>query len=73
MIREMANEVKDRPVYAAILQADARDEAERFRQMVSERFDCKELYITEFTPVMGAHAGPGILGLVFYIEEDDPG
>ena len=33
------------------------------------RTGCRaELYITELTPVMGAHTGPGVLGVVFYVE-----
>ena len=27
-----------------------------------------ELYVTELTPVMGAHTGPRVLGIVFYTE-----
>ena len=42
------------------------DEAEKFKQRISSQFDCAELYITDFTPVMGTHTGPGLLGLAFY-------
>jgi DegV family protein with EDD domain len=73
MLREMEKEVDKRPIHAAIVQADARTEAEDFRQQVADRFDCKELYVTEFTPAMGAHAGPGILGVAFYVDEDEEG
>jgi fatty acid-binding protein DegV len=31
-------------------------------------FDCQEIYITEFTPVMGVHTGPGLVGVAFYEE-----
>lgn len=57
-----------RPAHIAILHADAPHEAEALRQTVVERFDCAELYVTEFTPVMGAHTGPGLLGVAFYAE-----
>ena len=70
MLKEMEKEVNHQPIHAAIVQADAREEAEHFKQLVAERFDCLELYITEFTPVMGAHSGPGILGVAFYLEGD---
>jgi fatty acid-binding protein DegV len=33
------------------------------------RFDCEEIYITEFTPVMGVHTGPGLVGAAFYAEK----
>jgi DegV family protein with EDD domain len=68
MLQAMAEQVGNRPVHAAILQADAVQEAEALKQRVAEQFDCLELYVTEFTPVMGAHAGPGVLGLAFYVD-----
>jgi len=68
MLKEMEKEVGGRPVHAAIVQADAMEEAVILKQQVAERFDCRELYLTEFTPVMGAHSGPGILGIAFYVE-----
>jgi fatty acid-binding protein DegV len=52
----------------AILHADAREEAETLRRTIADRFDCDELYVTELTPVMGAHTGPGVLGVAFYAE-----
>jgi DegV family protein with EDD domain len=68
MLNEMEKEVGSQPVHAAIVQADAMEEAIVLKQQVAERFDCRELYLTEFTPVMGAHSGPGILGVAFYVE-----
>jgi DegV family protein with EDD domain len=68
MLQQMEREVDGQPVHAAVMQADAWAEAEKLRAEVAERFDCVELYVTEFTPVMGAHAGPGVLGLAFYVD-----
>lgn len=56
------------PVHAAVLHADALDRALQIRDDLSARVNCAELYITEFTPVMGAHTGPGVLGLAWYSE-----
>jgi len=68
MLDEMERLVDSQPLHVAVLQADALDEAEEFRQMVEERFDCAELHVAEFTPVMGVHSGPGVLGLAFYTD-----
>jgi DegV family protein with EDD domain len=70
MLQAVEESVGDRPVHAAVLQAAAEDEAEELRQQMAEAFDCVELYVTEFTPVMGAHTGPGVLGIAFFVEED---
>jgi DegV family protein with EDD domain len=48
--------------------ADELEEGERLKAEISSRFDCAELYLTEFTPGMGVHAGPGILAASFYTE-----
>jgi DegV family protein with EDD domain len=51
----------------AVMHADARDEAEGLLKLVAERFETRELLLTEFTPVMGTHAGPGVLGLAYQV------
>jgi DegV family protein with EDD domain len=65
----MAEQVDNRPVHAAVLHADSVADAEQLRQRIADQFDCLELYVTEFTPVMGAHTGPGLLGLAFHVDE----
>ena len=69
LLDTMAKQVGSRPVHAAVLHADSLDDAEELRQRVADQFDCRELYVTEFTPVMGAHTGPGLLGLAFHADE----
>jgi len=69
LLEIMAERVGKRPVHAAVMHADAAQEAERLRRKVAARFHCLELYLTEFTPVMGTHAGPGLVGLCFWAEE----
>jgi DegV family protein with EDD domain len=68
ILEEMAKQPRDRKMHAAIAHADVREEAEELRRSVAERFDCAELLLTEFTPVVGAHTGPGLLGIAFYTE-----
>ena len=68
MLQAMAEQVDGRPIHVAVMQADAAQEAEELRQRVAEQFDCVELLMTEFTPVMGAHTGPGLLGVAFFAE-----
>jgi len=71
MLQEMEKRVKGRPVHVAVMHADAPAEAEQLRKEVAARFDCLELYVTEFTPVMGSAAGPGVVGLAFYSEDGE--
>jgi DegV family protein with EDD domain len=69
MVAEMERRVGDHPVHVAILHANALDRAHDLRDLVEERFHCIEVFTCPFTPVMGAHTGPGVVGLAFYAEE----
>ena len=60
---------KGEPLHVAVMHADDLEQAESFKNMISSRFDCREIFITEFTPVMGVHTGPGLIGVAFYGEE----
>ncbi len=54
------------PVHVAVMHAYAPDEAEKLEERISSEFHCAELWITEFSPVMGYATGTGTLGLAFY-------
>ena len=55
--------------HVAVMHADVLDKAVALRNRIAAHFDCAELFITEFTPVMGVHTGPGLLGIAFYGED----
>lgn len=58
--------VGDRLVHGAVMHADAPEHAEVLRRRVESEFDCSEIFVTEFSPVMGSHTGPGLLGFAFW-------
>jgi len=58
--------IKGQPLHIAVMHADAPDRAVALKDRIASQFDCTELFITEFTPVMGVHTGPGLLGIAFY-------
>lgn len=68
ILQQIAQTAGNRPLHVAIQHADALEQAEGLKQAVLDRFHCVELYVTQFTPVMGAHTGPGLLGAAFYVE-----
>ena len=59
---------REQQLHVAVMHADAIKEAVILKDMILSKFDCKEIYITEFTPVMGVHTGPGLVGVAFYGE-----
>ncbi len=58
-----------RSVHASTFHADALPDAEWLRDQLCERLTCTEFYLTEFTPVMGAHTGPDVVGVAFYADD----
>jgi len=62
----MKNSVGESPVHVAVMHAYSPDEAETLREQISSEFNCVELWVTEFSPVMGYATGTGTLGLAFY-------
>ena len=68
MLKIMRDKVGQSPVHVAVMHAYAPDEAERLKERVASEFNCAELWITGFSPVMGYATGTGTLGLAFYKE-----
>ncbi len=56
-------------IHAAVFHADALQDAEWLRDRLLVSVECVEFYLTEFTPVMGAHTGPDVVGLAFYVDD----
>lgn len=68
LLEIMAERVGDSPVHVLVHHAGVPEEGEELKARVASQFDCAELYLTDFTPTMGVHTGPGLLGLAFYAE-----
>ena len=64
----MSQRVGAKPVHASIMHGDALADAEDLRRTVEAEFQCEELYVSEFSSVMGVHTGPGLLGIAFWAE-----
>ncbi len=65
----IAEETGGRPVRVVVMHAAVAEDAEEIHRRISERFECRESLVMPFTPVIGAHTGPGLLGVAFYAEE----
>ncbi len=71
MLDLMGEAVGERPVHVAVSHGDQEEEAHALAEKLRRRFDVRELYITYFTAVMGAHAGPALC-VAFYADEEKP-
>ncbi len=55
-----------KPIHAAVLHAQAPQDAASLEEQVRARFECKTLYLSEIGPAIGVHTGPNAVGLAFY-------
>jgi len=69
MLKVMSDRVGQKPVHVAVMHAYALEEAQRLKERVASAFNCAELWLTEFSPLMGYATGTGTLGLAFYAED----
>jgi DegV family protein with EDD domain len=68
MLQMMRGRVKQRPVHVAVMHAYAQDEAEKLKARIAAEFNCLELWLAEFSPIMGYACGTGTVGIAFYTE-----
>jgi len=68
MLEIMAERIGDSRVHVIVHHADELEEGEKLKDEIGSRFDCAELHLTEFTPGMGVHCGPGVLAISFYTD-----
>jgi DegV family protein with EDD domain len=51
------------PIKVAITHVAAREHARLLLDMVNQTFECRESIISELSPVLGVHSGPGMVGV----------
>jgi DegV family protein with EDD domain len=55
-------------LHLAVMEADAPEQAAYLEKLAIEQFGPIDIWHTDFTPVMGTHAGPGVVGLGYFYE-----
>lgn len=60
---------KDKQIFIGIMHGDCEEEALALRDMVKEKFGYENFVIEPIGPSIGAHSGPGTMGLVFLGDE----
>ena len=69
MLDVFEEEVKGKSnVRAVVLNTLARGEAEEVAEEVKRRINPVEFFITDLSPVIGTHVGPGAVGVIYYTE-----
>jgi DegV family protein with EDD domain len=71
LVELMEKNVGEKPVHVAILHGNIPEEFRKLEQSIRSQFNCVELITSDMGPVIGVHAGPGTLGLVFYTPDQE--
>jgi fatty acid-binding protein DegV len=61
-----------RPVYLAVLHANARQDAEKVLELILSKIECRMSLITDVSPTIGTHTGPGTIGIAYMAGYDYP-
>ena len=61
-----AENAAGRPVRAAVMHAAQPERGAMLAEQLRSRLHIEELFITEFTPAIGAHTGPGLVACAFH-------
>ena len=65
LVSMVAGDAGSAPVRACVMHAAAPEEAVELGAALGAAVECKSLYVAEFSPVIGAHIGPGSLGIAY--------
>ena len=66
-MKEKGSELDKYDVY--VMQADSQKEAEIFKESIKSQFSGVNVIVQPVGPVIGAHCGPGTIGLIFHSKE----
>ncbi len=66
VLKMMKKKMGASPVHVAVSHANAPEAGERLKERIASEFNCVELWLTNFSPVMGYATGQGTLAVAFY-------
>lgn len=68
LLREATQDLAGRKAHINVMHADAEAEAAALMKELAAGLDCQEIFLTQFHPFMGAHTGPGLVGVSYWGE-----
>ena len=66
LIQLAVEKAAGKPVEVGVMHANALEEVKNLRDQLLEQLDCTQIEIYDISPVIGAHVGPGTIGLGIY-------
>ncbi len=68
-MEEQIGAFKEKQILPCVIHGDCGEEAKAVAQMMKDRFGFEQVHIAQIGPSIGAHSGPGTIGLLFMGEK----
>lgn len=68
-MEEQLGSFRDKQILPAVIHGDCEEDANAIAQMMKERFGFEKVHVAQIGPSIGAHSGPGTIGLLFMGEK----
>jgi DegV family protein with EDD domain len=65
LVKKIVDQYSGQPIQAQVLHAANPDAAQQIKDQMSTLLDCHWLPVGRIAPVLGAHTGPGLVGVAF--------
>ena len=66
LLEEFRRRYGERPVHISVVHGQAQEEAERLLEAAKSTLNAVSGFVAQVSPVLGAHTGPSLLGLIAY-------
>lgn len=73
LIGRTVDEVRDDPTHLTVHYAEDESEGQGLLAALKARINCVESYLTRVPVELGVHAGPGSIGVAYYVERESVG
>lgn len=70
LVNKVLAEVRDAPTHLTVHYAEDEAEGRALLEELKGRVHCVEHYLTRVPIELGAHAGPGVIGVAYYVERE---
>lgn len=68
-MEEQIGSFRDRQIMPSVIHGDCEEDANAVAQMIKERFGFESVHVAQIGPSIGAHSGPGTIGVMFMGEK----
>lgn len=69
ILKQMREKLHSNPAHVGVAHADSFEAGEKLKEKIRSEFNCVELWLTDFSPVMAYATGTGVLVVAYYAED----